>query len=172
MEETRSPQRRRLRSKLALAGAAAGTLLLTFAVSAAPASADTGGSLSGYGGLCLDVRGANSANYTPVQIYTCNGTNAQHWDEVSSGSTLRALGKCLDVNGGRTGDGTPVDLFDCNGTGAQVWIPQGNGAFFNPQSNKCLDDTNWSTSSGTQAQIWDCSGNANQSWSFASLGRD
>ncbi len=132
--------------------------------------ADTAGytaPIHAYGGLCLDVQGANTANFTPVQVYTCNGTDAQQWTQGTAGSTLQALGKCLDVQYGGTADGTTVDLYDCNGTGAQVWIPQGNGAFYNPQSNKCLDDTNWSTTPGTQAQIWDCTGNANQAWTEA-----
>jgi hypothetical protein len=126
----------------------------------------TTGQVTGYGGLCLDVRGASSADFTPVQVYTCNGTNAQQWTVVQAGSTLRALGKCLDINGGGTADGTTVDLYTCNNTGAQVFIPQSNGSLLNPQSGKCLDDTNWSTTPGTQAQIWDCSGNANQKWSL------
>ena len=124
------------------------------------------GPITGYGNLCVDVRGANSANFTPVQVYTCNGTNAQQWTVVQAGSTLHALGKCLDINGGGTADGTTVDLYDCNNTAAQVFIPQSNGSLYNPQSNKCLDDTNWSTTPGTQLQIWDCTGNANQVWSL------
>jgi len=118
-----------------------------------------------FNGLCLDVRGANSANFTPVQVYTCNGTAAQQWSVVQAGSTLHALGKCLDINGGGTANGTTVDLYDCNGTGAQVFIPQSNGSLRNPQSGRCLDDTGWG-GSGTQAQIWDCSGNSNQHWSL------
>jgi Ricin-type beta-trefoil lectin domain/Glycosyl hydrolases family 16 len=133
--------------------------------SSPPPSGATG-SIVGYGGLCVDVRSASSANFTPVQVYTCNGTSAQQWTVVQAGSTLHALGKCLDINGGGTADGTTVDLYDCNGTGAQVFIPQSNGSLYNPQSNKCLDDTNWSTTPGTQLQIWDCSGNANQHWSL------
>jgi hypothetical protein len=122
------------------------------------------GPVTGYNGLCLDVRGANSANFTPVQVYTCNGTNAQQWTVVQAGSTLRALGKCLDIKGGGTADGTTVDLYDCNATGAQVFIPQSNGSLYNPQSNKCLDDTNFG-GSGTQLQIWDCTaGDAAQVW--------
>jgi hypothetical protein len=124
------------------------------------------GPITGYAGLCVDVRGANNANFTPVQVYTCNGTNAQQWTVVQAGSTLQALGKCMDINGGGTADGTTVDLYDCNGTGAQVFIPQSNGSLYNPQSNKCLDDTNWSTTPGTQLQIWDCTGNANQKWNL------
>jgi Ricin-type beta-trefoil lectin domain/Glycosyl hydrolases family 16 len=126
----------------------------------------TTGQVTGYGGLCLDVRGASSANFTPVQVYTCNGTSAQQWTVVQAGSTLHALGKCLDINGGGTADGTTVDLYDCNNTAAQVFIPQSNGSLYNPQSGKCLDDTNWSTTPGTQSEIWDCTGNANQQWSL------
>jgi len=124
------------------------------------------GPITGYAGLCVDVRGANPANFTPVQGYTCNGTNAQQWTVVQAGSTLHALGKCMDVNGGGTADGTTVDLYDCNNTGAQVFVPQANGSLYNPQSGKCLDDTNWATAPGVQLQIWDCTGNANQKWNL------
>ncbi|GAA1983162.1 ricin-type beta-trefoil lectin domain protein [Catenulispora subtropica] len=124
------------------------------------------GPITGYQGLCLDDRSASTANFNPVQVYTCNGTSAQTWTVDTSGHTLRVLGKCLDVNAGGTADGTTVDLYDCNGTGAQVWMPQSNGTLLNPQSGKCLDDTGWSTTPGTQAQIWSCSGNANQKWTL------
>jgi hypothetical protein len=122
-----------------------------------------GSAITGYQGLCVDVRAANSADFTPVQVYTCNGTNAQQWTVVQAGSTLRALGKCMDINGGGTADGTTVDLYDCNSTGAQVFIPESNGELYNPQSNKCLDDTNFG-GAGTQLQIWDCNDGANQQW--------
>jgi hypothetical protein len=89
------------------------------------------GPITGYGGLCVDVRGANSADFTPVQVYTCNGTDAQQWTVVEAGSTLHALGKCLDIDGGGTADGTTVDLYDCNDTAAQVFIPQSDGALYN-----------------------------------------
>jgi hypothetical protein len=123
-----------------------------------------GSAITGYAGLCLDDRSSNTANFNPIQIYTCNGTGAQQWTVVQAGSTLHVLGKCLDINGGGTANGTMVDLYDCNNTGAQVWIPQSNGSLYNPQSNRCLDDTGWSTTPGTQVEIWDCTGNANQRW--------
>jgi hypothetical protein len=123
-----------------------------------------GKAITGYGGLCLDDRSANTTNYNPVQIYTCNGTPAQQWTVVQAGSTLHVLGKCLDIAGGGTANGTLVDLYDCNNTAAQVFIPQSNGSLYNPQSNKCLDDTAWSTTPGTQVEIWDCTGGANQKW--------
>ncbi|WP_433891555.1 ricin-type beta-trefoil lectin domain protein [Streptomyces sp. CA-111067] len=127
-----------------------------------------GKAITGYGGLCLDDRAASTANFNPVQVYTCNGTAAQQWSVVQAGSTLHVLGKCLDVANGGTGNGTPVDLYDCNNTGSQVWIPQSNGSLYNPQSNRCLDDTGWSTTAGTQVELWDCTGGANQVWHLPS----
>ena len=113
--------------------------------------------------LCVDVRAANNANGTPVQIYQCNGTNAQSWT-VGAGGTLQALGKCMDVTSAGTSDGTKVQLYDCNGTGAQVWEPGSNGSLVNPESGRCLDDPGASTSNSTQLQIWDCNATAAQNW--------
>ncbi|MBV9793917.1 MAG: ricin-type beta-trefoil lectin domain protein [Actinobacteria bacterium] len=126
-------------------------------------STSTADAITGYGGLCLDDRGASTADFNPVQVYTCNGTNAQQWTAGRNG-TLQTLGKCLDVYAAGTANGTTVDLYDCNGTGAQVWQSQSNGALLNPESGKCLDDTGWSATPGTQAQIWSCTGAANQAW--------
>jgi hypothetical protein len=126
----------------------------------------TGGSagpVTGYEGLCLDDRSASTAPLNPVQVYTCNGTNAQQW--TYSNNTLSVLGNCLDIKSGGTANGTTVDIYSCNGTGAQVWEHQSDGAYLNPQSGKCLDDTGYG-GSGTQVQIWSCTGSANQSWSL------
>ncbi|MEV6057093.1 ricin-type beta-trefoil lectin domain protein [Streptomyces sp. NPDC052107] len=124
------------------------------------------GRITGYAGLCLDDGSASTANGNPIQVYTCNGTNAQTWTVNDSSHTLQVLGKCLDVTAGGTANGTKVQLYDCNSTGAQVWVPQADGSLLNPQSGKCLDDTDWSTTPGTQSQIWSCSGNANQKWTL------
>jgi len=124
------------------------------------------GEITGYNGLCLDDRGASTALFNPVQVYTCNNSSAQQWSVVEAGSTIRDYGLCLDINGGGTADGTTVDLYTCNGTGAQVWEPQSNGQLYNPASNKCLDDTNYG-GSGTQLQIYDCTANdAAQVWTL------
>jgi hypothetical protein len=133
--------------------------------SSTPPPTGNTGPIVGYEGLCVDDRGASTANYNPVQVYTCNNTAAQQWTVVEAGSTLQALGKCMDINGGGTADGTTVDLYDCNDTAAQVFIPQANGELYNPQSNKCLDDTGYG-GSGTQLQIWDCADTANQQWTL------
>ncbi|MCW2642780.1 MAG: chitinase [Dactylosporangium sp.] len=127
------------------------------------ASAAGTGAITGYGGKCVDVSSANSANGTQVQLWTCNGTNAQTWN-VGTDGTIRALGKCLDVSSGSTADGAKVQIWDCNGTGAQQWVANAAKDIVNPQSGKCLDATGPSSADGTPLQIWSCSGGANQKW--------
>jgi glucosylceramidase len=123
-----------------------------------------GHTITGIGGKCVDVAGANSANGTQVQIYTCNGSAAQTWTQ--SGSALQALGKCLDVASAGTANGTKVQLYDCNGSGAQQWTMNAQRELVNTGSGKCLDATNQSSADGTPLQIWTCAGGANQQWTL------
>lgn len=121
------------------------------------------GQITGIAGQCVDVSGGNAADATAVQLYTCNGTDAQHWTAEPDG-TMQAMGKCLDVSGGSTSNGAAVQLYSCNETGAQQWHRSGT-EWVNTQANKCLDATNNSSANGTRLQIWDCTGGANQQWS-------
>jgi chitinase len=120
--------------------------------------------IHGYGGKCVDVAAASSANGTAIQLYTCNATNAQAW--TRSGTTLQALGKCMDVTSAGTANGTRVQLYDCNGTAAQQWTQGANGSLINSNSGKCLDATGPSSADGTPLQIWSCVGAANQNWTL------
>ena len=140
------------------------TATFTWSGTQSGTSPSSTGAVTGYQGLCLDVRGASSADGTPVQVYTCNGTSAQQWT-VESNGTLQSLGKCLDVAGAGTANGTLVQLYTCNGTGAQTWQAQSNGELVNPNSGKCLDDTGFG-GSGTQVQIWACGDSTNQVWTL------
>lgn len=130
-----------------------------------PGGATRVGTITGHQGLCLDVKSANPADTTPVQVYDCNGSIAQTWTVDPSDNTVHALGKCLDVQRGATANGTPVQLYTCNGTGAQTWVPHSDGTLYNPQSGRCLDDTDWG-GSGTQAQIFDCYASDAQRWNL------
>jgi chitinase len=123
------------------------------------------GRITGYGGKCVDVAAANTANGTAVQLYDCNGTAAQNWTVASDGS-LQSLGKCMDVTAAGTANGTTVQLYDCNGTGAQKWQRGAGTSLVNPASGRCLDATGVSSANGTRLQIWDCSGGANQQWTL------
>ncbi|WP_314614759.1 ricin-type beta-trefoil lectin domain protein [Streptomyces stackebrandtii] len=135
----------------------------TFTWSGTTTGAPTG-PLTGLAGKCLDVAGAATADGTPVQLYTCNGTTAQRWTLAADG-TVRALGKCLDVTGGATADGTKVQLHTCNGTGAQRWSYNATTHdVVNTAADKCLDVTGNTSTDGTRTQIWSCTGAANQKW--------
>ncbi|HET8640390.1 MAG TPA: lectin [Pseudonocardiaceae bacterium] len=135
----------------------------------APPSFDVGpavprtGRISGLAGKCVDVRYSGTADGTPVQLWTCNGTGAQTWTLASDG-TVRALGKCLDVAASGIANGTKVQLWQCNGTGAQQWWPRPNGALVNPPSGRCLDVPGSNSTDGTQLQIYACNGTAAQTW--------
>ncbi|MFC4033901.1 ricin-type beta-trefoil lectin domain protein [Streptomyces polygonati] len=131
-----------------------------------PPPPTSGGQITGYGGKCVDVAAASSANGTAVQLYTCNGTTAQQW--TSSNGTLQSLGKCMDVTSAGTANGSKVQLYDCNGTAAQQWTHQSNGELVNAGSGKCLDATGPSSADGTRLQIWTCSASANQQWTLTS----
>ena len=122
------------------------------------------GPIRGNGGKCIDDAGASTNNGTAIQIWTCNGTNAQSWVWNSGDGTLRALGKCMDVTGGGTANGTQIQLWDCNGTGAQQWRWRNQNRLVNPQSGRCLDVTGGGTADGTRLQLWDCNGTAAQAW--------
>jgi lysophospholipase L1-like esterase len=128
----------------------------------APGSAAAGQVRSGIAGKCLDVNGGDSADGTPADIWTCNGSAGQTWSARTDG-TLRALGKCLDATGRGTADGTKIELWDCNGGTNQQWQAY-NGGYRNPVSGRCLDDPNLSATDGTQLVLWDCNGGANQQW--------
>jgi hypothetical protein len=139
------------------------TAIYEAATGSTPPPAGTTGPITGIAGKCVDVASASSANGAAIQLWTCNGTNAQSWT-VGTDGTLRALGKCMDITAAGTANGTVVQLYDCNGTGAQVWQAQSNGTLRNPASGRCLDATGPSSADGARLQIWDCSGGGNQVW--------
>ncbi|MDG4798024.1 lectin [Micromonospora sp. WMMD1082] len=161
------PHRARTRLTATLVAALLG-VPASLTVGVGPAAAAAVGAITGLGGKCVDVAGANSANGTQVQLYACNGTTAQQWTIADDG-TIRSLGKCLDVAAASTANGARVQIYDCNGTGAQRWSASG-GQLVNPNSGKCLDATGQSSADGTPLQIWTCTGSANQTWVLPSGG--
>jgi hypothetical protein len=147
--------------KLAAFGAltaAASALLLAPGVAQAAT-----GPITGIAGKCVDVNAASSANGTAIQLYDCNGSNAQQWTVGSDGS-LQALGKCLDVTSAGTANGTTIQLWDCNGSTAQKWTANAAKNLVNTGSGKCLDATGNATANGTPLEIWSCNGQPNQKW--------
>lgn len=169
-----SPGRHRARTwRRATAVTAVGVMTMASAwtgLSSASAAVTTPGTIVGQqSGRCVDVTAAGTANGTAVQLYDCNGTGAQQWQQRSDGSLVNpASGRCLDVTAASTANGARVQIYDCNGTGAQKWQVGAGGNLTNPQSGKCLD-ANGSTNS-SYLQIWDCAGSANQHWTVNGTG--
>lgn len=133
-----------------------------------PAASPRVGVVTGFGGLCLDDANARTVSGNQVDVFTCNGSNAQKWTVTPADDTVRVLGMCLDVQGGATADGTTVVLNACDKSASQEFVPRGNGSLYNVQSGRCLDDPNSSTTPRTVVQIWQCTGNGNQKWDLPS----
>ncbi|MFD9794627.1 ricin-type beta-trefoil lectin domain protein [Streptomyces sp. NPDC059070] len=125
------------------------------------------GRLVGYGGKCMDIASGKTTVATPVQIYDCNGTNAQWWT-LGNDHSVRGLGMCLNVVWGTADspNGTKVEIYDCVGSPGEQWIPQPDGSLKNVLTGKCLDDLGFATANRTQLGIWDCNGLANQKWTL------
>uniref|UniRef100_UPI0018926B46 ricin-type beta-trefoil lectin domain protein n=1 Tax=Catenulispora rubra TaxID=280293 RepID=UPI0018926B46 len=124
----------------------------------------TGAITSGLAGKCVDDFNGATANGTKVDLYDCNGTNAQKWTRTNG--TLQINGKCADVTNQATGNGTLIELWDCNGGTNQQWTPQPDGTLKSSQSGRCLDDPASNTTNGTQLEIWDCNSGTNQKWTL------
>ncbi|GGQ92146.1 LamG-like jellyroll fold domain-containing protein [Kitasatospora griseola] len=121
--------------------------------------------------MCLDINNANTADGTPAQMWTCNGSDAQSFT-LGQDNTVHVVGKCLDVYHSGTANGSPVNLWNCNNSAAQQWVPGPfPGALLNPNSGRCLADPAASNTSGTQLVIWDClTNNPEQNWAATTTG--
>jgi hypothetical protein len=139
-------------------------------IAATDAIGSQSAAITNVGGKCLDVRNGLVRNdATPVQIYSCNGTNAQKWQFNSQDSTIRNVeGKCLDVrNGDVTKDTTIVQIYSCNGTNAQKWsVPsKGQTGAIRNVGGKCLD-VKWGSIYTQSQDVWlyTCNGTQAQQW--------
>ncbi|MFJ6197459.1 ricin-type beta-trefoil lectin domain protein [Micromonospora sp. NPDC092111] len=117
----------------------------------------------GYAGKCIDVPNSNATDGQYLQLWTCNGTNAQRWTFAGDG-TVRALGLCMDVAWGSTANGAVIQLANCSGNPAQQFVLSGAGDLVNPQANKCVDVQDWNSADGARLLLWECHGGANQKW--------
>jgi len=114
-------------------------------------------------GKCVDDSNAGTSNGTAIQIYTCNGTNAQQWTVVPD-HTLQVLTDCMDAVNGGTTNGTLIQLHTCNGTGAQQWDPDAKGELVNPESGLCLTDIGNGATNKTRLELATCTDAVGQVW--------
>jgi hypothetical protein len=82
-----------------------------------------GGLIKNYAnGRCMNVKGANPANGTPLIAYDCSGVNEANQNFFFIGDVIktRLASKCVDANT-VGGNGTQVYIWDCNGSSQQNW---------------------------------------------------
>ncbi|WP_052441896.1 RICIN domain-containing protein [Streptacidiphilus anmyonensis] len=122
-------------------------------------------------GQCLDADANNGADGTKVQVWRCNGSAQQLWNQYSDGrlESVRFPGMCLDADATNGGNGTRVQLWQCNGTTQQVWFTRPNDAaiynqrFYN-NYNTVLDRDATDTGDGARAQLWTKNWQSQQWW--------
>ncbi|KAH6871958.1 carbohydrate-binding module family 13 protein/putative endo-1,3-beta-glucanase, partial [Coprinopsis sp. MPI-PUGE-AT-0042] len=125
---------------------------------------------------CLEVRGGVFTNGTPVQIYDCNGSEAQRW-LYNWGPTINDLSLrlahtdfCLDAGSNflPQPNGNKLKIWACDSSlPQQRWIGIGTNTIklADVQFGICLDLTEGILDNGNVVQTWECSANnANQVW--------
>jgi GH25 family lysozyme M1 (1,4-beta-N-acetylmuramidase) len=153
-----------------------GSASFTWPVSVAPGTGPAGPVALDVGGKCLNDVGNRSANGTQADIWTCNGSTAQHWTYGQDG-TVRIHGKCLTLPSSNPAKGAKVVLNPCTGAPVQQWwltYPRSLKASLgpipitlrNPASGTCLSDPGWSKTNGTQVVVGSCDGWKNQAWTL------
>ncbi|WP_406195243.1 ricin-type beta-trefoil lectin domain protein [Kitasatospora sp. NBC_01560] len=125
---------------------------------------------------CLDVSGNGTANGTPVQMWECNGGDAQKW--TYNGYKLRAAnGKCLDLADNRAENGAKLQIWDCLEIPGQRWNMSAGGGFrhMTDQDDRskdvCIDDFSGRTANSSSVTAWACGAEdrrdaPNQNWAW------
>ena len=135
-------------------------------------------------GKLLDVKNADTADGTNVQISTADGTAAQKWRFTDNADGSRyiesSLGVFLDVQGGAQAEGTQVDVYRINRTNAQKWYlsPSSAGQLTDgdyvlkaaSDPARALDISGGSAAIGTEAGLSAVNGTQAQSFTFTSAG--
>ena len=91
---------------------------------------------------CASVQGGNTANGTPVILYSCGDGPPQQWNYIDGQlegiGTANGVTTCLEANGSTSG--SKVVLSACNGGQNQQWYFQDNNVVV-VEGNLCLDSS-------------------------------
>jgi hypothetical protein len=132
--------------------------------------------IRGWGGLCLDLRGGNTSNGTPVQMWTCGALRGlnQRWtlDLFTSQILYGSSGKCLTLP-----PSGQAYLYDCT-LPAMQQFQLATGGRIKLKKGKCLDVQGWTDKQyrsgtglpfdGEAVQQFACkSSQLNQRWSLS-----
>lgn len=128
-----------------------------------------------HSGKCMDVQGGHTEDGTPIQQYTCNGTEAQQIDITDVRNQpgwhqfkFRNSGKCLDVQWASHDPGAPLWLWPCNGSDAQKFTaPSGYNStsqIKNKGSQLCVEVPGASTANGVDLKQAYCGTGSHRKW--------
>jgi hypothetical protein len=133
--------------------------------------------VSRWSDLCMDVKGASTANGALIQQWGCYDTNNQRWDKVPTTDDYflirnRNSGKYLAVVGSSSANGAQIGQWDYNPADPTFeWRSVNPGAnsvgakwLINRRSGKCVETPNWSTAAGTVLSQLDCVGGWKHFW--------
>ena len=126
--------------------------------------------------MCLDVNYGSATNGTNVQLYQCNGTQAQKWI-YNEGKIRTALNAshCLSLADGLSDNGTNAHIWECTDNKEPYqqwslkqlpWAPITHGTSF----DSCLTDSGGTASNGDSISISSCNNEINQSWMLTASG--
>jgi hypothetical protein len=123
---------------------------------------------------CVDARAAGTANGTVVQQYTCNSSQAQHFQfQPTTGGFTRVNSrndatKVVDVTGVSSADNAGLQLWTYGGGNNQQWqaVSEGGGyfRFVSRLSSKCLTVPGGSTADSIQLIQLTCNASPSQSF--------
>jgi len=169
--ELRKKSQLRLHHKILAGGAITLVILLTIIgirdQLIAFAASTNFSSFVGLSNKCLDDRSSIAKDWNTVQLYHCNGTNAQKWTLSSDGSIHSGVnsGFCLDVMHGVKVAGTRVQLYHCNQTNAQKFTVS-NNRISNTVSGLCVGVKNGSSTDSTPLVMQPCQNVQSQKWAY------
>ena len=167
----------RLHHKIMIGGA--GLALLVFAflgvqnIMSVQAATQNENAFVGLAGKCLDNNRNVRADWNKVQLYDCNGTDAQKW--TVEGTEIKAMWSdyCLDVKNGITTAGAVLQLYKCNGTDAQQFTVT-NGGIKNVRTGYYVSVSRARTDNDTPLTMHSPLGGVNlsdaQKWSYTTEG--
>ncbi|KAF7334660.1 hypothetical protein MVEN_02296500 [Mycena venus] len=142
----------------------------------------------------IDLTDGKTTDGTPLQLYTCDGSNInQQWlnaPNPDNGGLQSILGGNMTnqaepvrgqpfcIGAADNADGATVVLLGCGISNASPDFPNANGTWIAPfvpltgtiktfDNTKCLDVPNGQNADGVKLQIWTCGeGNANQQFTI------
>jgi hypothetical protein len=107
---------------------------------------------------CVNLRQGDTTNGNAIEIWDCNGVDAQQWVGDPKGGPIRYAKdnkKCIDA--GNMTQGAKLQIWDCNGEDQQNFM--GTGYYqvaIKKAPTLCIDLPSASTTDGNQLQLWGC----------------